>query len=165
MFALLRVAAITLGGAVLYYAGLVNSQVIHRPDPFGAVLVTGAIAASVVMLILALRGDGRGDAGTPVDRRLVGSHRIAWLVVCLMALVGASWLAGVPRERSSDATPYHNDAIALNECAARLLLDGHDPYVELDVFSCYARLGIGADRTTPLRQGLFARSGAFGRSC
>ena len=161
MRALLRVVGITLGGAVLYYAGLVNSQVIYSPDPLGAVLVTGAIAASIGMLILSLRGDGRGDAMTPVDRRLVGVHRIAWLVVCVMALVGASWLAGVPRARSTDATPYHNDAIALNECAARLLLDGRDPYAELDVFTCYARLGIGADRTTPLRQGFFARDGFY----
>ena len=161
MRALLRVVAITLAGAVLYYAGLVNSQVLYRPDAVGAVLVTGAIAASIAMLGVALRGDGRGDARADVDRRLVGPHRIAWLVVCAMALVGASWLAGAPRQRSSDATPYHNDAIALNECAARLLLDGRDPYAELDVFTCYARLGIGPDRTTPLRQGFFARDGVY----
>jgi len=158
---LLRIVAITLGGAVLYYAGLVNSMVIYRPDPVGAVLVTGGIAASIAMLILAVRGDGRGEARSPVNRRLVGLHRLSWLFVCLMALVGASWLVTVPREHSSDWTPYHNDAIALNECAARLYLDGRDPYTELDVFTCYARLGIGADRTTPLRQGFFARDSLY----
>jgi len=158
---LLRVVAITLGGVVLYYAGLVNSMVIYRPDPVGAVLVTGGIAASIVMLILAVRGDGRGDARTPIDPRLVGVHRLSWLFVCVMALVGASWLVGAPTQHSSDWTPYHNDAIALNECAARLYLEGRDPYTELDVFTCYARLGIGADRTTPLRQGLFARDGLY----
>ena len=157
MRALLRVVAITLAGAVLYYAGLVNSIVIYRPDPAGAVLVTVAIAASIAMLLLALRGDGAGDASTPVDGRFVGLHRISWLLVCVMALVGASWLVAAPRTHSSDWTPYHNDAIALNECAARLYLEGRDPYAELDVFTCYARLGIGADRTTPLRQGSFAQ--------
>lgn len=161
MRVLLRVVAITLGGAVLYYAGLVNSMVIYRPDPLGAVLVTGGIAASIVMLILAVRGDGRGDARTPIDRRLVGVHRLSWLLVCLMALVGASWLVAAPQEHSSDWTPYHNDAIALSECAARLYLNGRDPYTELDVFTCYGRLGIGADRTTPLRQGFFARDGLY----
>ncbi len=161
MLALLRIVAVTLGGAALYYAGLVNSQVIYQPDRTGAILVTVAIAASIAVLIVALRGDGAGDAHTPVDHRLVGLHRLAWLLVCVMALVGASWLASVPRQRSSDATTYHNDAIALNECAARLLLDGRDPYAELDVFTCYARLGIGPDRTTPLRQGFFARDGAY----
>lgn len=75
MRALLRVVAITLGGAVLYDAGLVNSQVIYQPDDVGAILVTGATAASIVMLLLALRGDGRDDARTPVDGRLVGLHR------------------------------------------------------------------------------------------
>jgi hypothetical protein len=125
------------------------------------VLVAGAIAASIVMLLAALSGEGRGDARSAPIRRYVPLHRVAWLVVCVMALVGASWLFEAPGERSSDWTPYHNDAIALNECAARLFLQGRDPYAELDVFTCYARLGIGADRTTPLRQGLFARDGTY----
>lgn len=161
MRALTRLVAITLAGAVLYYAGLVNAMVIQRPSPVGAVLVAGGIAASIAMLIVALAGDGKGDAGSPIDRRYVGIHRIGWLVVCVMALVGASWLFAAPRERGTDATPYHNDAIALNDCAARLTLDGHDPYTDLDLYTCYARLGIGADRTTPLRRGLFAADGNY----
>ena len=161
MRALLRVVAVTLGGAVLYFAGLVNSMVIYRPDAAGAVLVTAAIAASFVVILLAVRGDGAGDAHGPIDRRLVRPHRVAWLIVSVMALVGISWLAAAPAEHASDWTPYHNDAIALNECAAQLFLDGRDPYPELDVFTCYARLGIGPDRTTPLRQGLFARDGSY----
>src|SRR5438445_7819043 len=117
-------------------------MVIQRPSPVGAVLVVGGIAVSIVMLVAALVGDGTGDAGAPVDHRYVRIHRIAWLVVCVMALVGASWLFAAPHERAGDTTPYHNDAIALNECAARLALDGRDPYSDLDVYTCYARLGI-----------------------
>ena len=161
MRALVRLVAITLSGAVLYYAGLVNSMVIYRPSPYGAVLVVLAIAASIAMLAVAMTGDGRDEAKSPPVQRYVRTHRAAWLVVCVMALVGASWLFAAPRQHSGDWTPYHNDAIALNECAARLFLDGRDPYAELDVFTCYARLGIGADRTTPLRQGLFARDGSY----
>jgi len=159
--ALIRLVAVTLAGAVLYYAGLVNAMVIQRPSPVGALLVVGGIAVSMVMLVAALAGDGTGDARAPAERRYVGVHRIAWLVVCVMALVGASWLFAAPRERAGDATPYHNDAIALNDCAARLALDGHDPYTDLDLYTCYARLGIGADRTTPLRRGLFAADGNY----
>ena len=161
MRALLRLVAITLAGAVLYYAGIVNAMVILRPSPVGAILVVGAIAVSMAMLVAALVGDGRGDAQAPADERYVGLHRIAWLVVCLMALVGASWLFAAPRDSGTDATPYHNDAIALSDCAARVVLDGHDPYTDLDVYTCYARLGIGADRTTPLRRGLFAADGNY----
>jgi glycosyl transferase family 87 len=157
----MRLAAITLAGAVLYYAGLVNSMVIYEPSAYGATLVVCAIALSIAVLLLALRGDGRGDAAARPDRRYVRIHRIAWLVVCAMALVGASWFAAAPQPHSGDWTPYHNDAIALNQCAARLFLDGRDPYRELDVYTCYAVLGIGADRTTPLRQGLFARDGFY----
>jgi hypothetical protein len=79
-----------------------------------------------------------------------------WLVVCGSATLSLVWLFRLPHDLRDDWTPYHNDAIALNECAARLLLDGKDPYVTLDIFDCYGRLGIGADRTTPLREGLFA---------
>jgi hypothetical protein len=157
----MRLVAITLAGAVLYYAGLVNSMVIYQPSAYGAALVVCAIVLSIAVLLLALRGDGQGDATTPPDRRYVRIHRVAWLVVCVMALVGASWLSAAPREHSGDWTPYHNDAIALNECAARLFLAGQDPYRDLDVYTCYAVLGIGADRTTPLRQGLFARDGFY----
>ena len=157
----MRVVAIALAGSVLYYAGLVNGKVIYQPDAYGAVLVVVAIAISIAMLIAAMAGDGRDEAARPPDRRYVRVHRIAWIVVSLMALVGASWLFAAPREHSSDWTPYHNDAIALNECAARLFLQGRDPYAELDVFTCYARLGIGPDRTTPLQQGLFARDAFY----
>jgi hypothetical protein len=157
----MRLVAITLAGAVLYYAGLVNSMVIYRPSAYGAALVVCAIALSIVMLLVALRGDGRADATARPDRRYVRIHRLAWLVVCVMALVGASWFSAAPQEHSGDWTPYHNDAIALNECAARLFLAGQDPYRDLDVYTCYAVLGIGADRTTPLRQGLFARDGFY----
>jgi hypothetical protein len=158
---LIRLVTITLAGAVLYYAGLVNGMVIYRPSGYGAALVVGGIAVSIAMLVVAMVGDGRGEAETMPDRRYVRLHRIAWLVACVMALVGASWLFAAPRQQSGDWTPYHNDAIALNECAARLFLDGRDPYADLDVYTCYARLGIGADRTTPLRQGMFARDGFY----
>ncbi len=147
-------AAIAVAGATLYYAGLLNSIVIQRPERPGAIAVVIAIGAALVVLIVAVRGTGRGDAETPpVHPRL---HRLVWLFASVMALVSIAWIADVPRQRSSDWTPYHNDAIALNECAARLVLEGRDPYASLDIFDCYARLGIGANRTTPLRRGQFA---------
>ena len=51
MRALIRLVALTLAGAVLYYAGLVNAMVIQRPSPVGALLVVGGIAVSMVMLV------------------------------------------------------------------------------------------------------------------
>jgi hypothetical protein len=158
---LIRLAAISLAGAALYYAGLVNSMVIDQPSAFGAVFVVCAIAASMALLVVAMSGRGADDARTPAIRPYVPLHGLAWLIVSVMALVGASWLIALPGELSGDRTPYHNDAIALNECAARLFVEGRDPYRDLDVFTCYARLGIGADRTTPLRRGMFERDGFY----
>ncbi|MEP6694464.1 MAG: glycosyltransferase 87 family protein [Chloroflexota bacterium] len=154
MRALFRMAAIAVAGAALYYAGLLNSIVIQRPDRPGAIAVVIAIGAAIVVLIAAARGTGVGDAETrPQHTRL---HRAAWLFASVMALVSLAWISDVPRQRSWDWTPYHNDAIALNDCAARLVLQGRDPYASLDIFDCYAQLGIGADRTTPLKLGQFA---------
>lgn len=147
-------AAIAVAGATLYYAGLLNSIVIQRPERPGAIAVVIAVGAALVVLIAAVRGTGRGDSDTPPVRPRL--HRLVWLFASVMALVSLAWIMDVPRQRSLDWTPYHNDAIALNECAARLVLEGRDPYASLDIFDCYARLGIGADRTTPLRRGQFA---------
>lgn len=157
MRALVRVAAIALAGAALYYAGLVNSIVIRTPDRFGATVVVVAVAAGLGMLVFALTGTGVGDAARGSTRpRDVRLHRAAWLVVSMMSLVGIAWLAIAPRQHSADWTPYHNDAIALNDCGARIVLSGRDPYTDLDLFKCFGDLGIGADRTTPLQRGLFA---------
>src|SRR5256885_17146820 len=124
----MRLAAITLAGAVLYYAGLVNSMVIDDPSAYGAALVVCAIGLCITLLLVSLRGDGRGDATAPPDRRYVRIHRIAWLVACVMAVVGASWFAAGPRGQASGRTPSHNDPIAPNEWPARLSLARQDPY-------------------------------------
>ena len=162
MHALYRIAAIAVAGAALYYAGLLNSMIIQRPERPGAIVVVVAIAAALVVLAGALRGTGVDDALTrPTHARL---HRALWLFVCFMATVSLAWLFTVPRQHTQvgqDWTPYHNDAIALNECAARLLIEGKDPYTALDIFNCYAPLQIGADRTTPLRRGAFANLTAY----
>ena len=154
MRALFRIAAIAVAGAALYYAGLLNSIVIQRPERPGAVAVVLAIGAALVVIAASLRGTGAGDALTPPQHTRL--HRLTWLFVCAMATVSMAWIVSMPRQHSDDWTPYHNDAIALNDCAARLLLAGQDPYATLNIFDCYGSLGIGADRTTPLRRGNFA---------
>jgi hypothetical protein len=153
--ALFRVAAVAVAGATIYYAGIVNSIIIEHPGRGGVGVVVLAIAVAIAILLAALVGTGRDDAVSPVRGR-TWFVRGTWAFVCLMALVGFGWLADMPRQHSRDWTPYHNDAIALNECAARLVLEGRDPYTDLDVFACYGSLGIGPDRTTPLRRGAFA---------
>jgi hypothetical protein len=153
--ALSRIAAVAVAGAALYFAGIVNSIVLEHPDRGGVGVVVLAIAGAIVILLAALVGTGRGDAAAPMPGR-TWFVRGTWGFVCVMALVGLSWLVGMPRQHAVDWTPYHNDAIALNECAARLVLQGRDPYTDLDVFACYQSLGIGPDRTTPLQRGAFS---------
>jgi len=152
MGVLWRLAAVAVAGAALYFAGLLNGIVIEHPGRPGAGAVVIAIGAAIVVLAIAVSGSAR-DLTTARHAWLL---RGTWAVVCVMALVGLSWLVGMPRQHSDDWTPYHNDAIALNACAARLVLQGRNPYTDLDLFSCYRSLGIGSDRTTPLRRGLFA---------
>lgn len=153
---LLRIAAASIGGAVLYYAGIVNSIVIYEPSRGGAAIVVAAIGAALLLLGLALRGTARPDSDVLGDRTSRWSMRGAWLFICVMALVSLAWIWTAPRQRGFDWTPYHNDAIVLNECASELVLAGKQPYRDLDLFACYRARGIGPDRTTPLRQGLFS---------
>ena len=155
MRALFRIAAVAVAGAALYFAGIVNSIILEHPGRDGVGVVVLAIAVAIAILLMALTGTGRGDAVAPMPGR-AWFVRATWGFVCVMALVGLGWLVGMPRQHSLDWTPYHNDAIALNECAARLVLQGRDPYTDLDVIACYQGLGIGPDRTTPLRRGAFS---------
>ena len=155
MRALFRIAAVAVAGAALYFAGIVNSIILEHPGRGGVGVVVLAIAIAIAILLAALIGTGRDDATAPMPGR-TWFVRGTWGFVCVMALVSFAWLVGMPRQHSLDWTPYHNDAIALNECAARLVLQGRDPYTDLDVFACYQSLGIGPDRTTPLRSGAFA---------
>src|SRR5438094_4136938 len=143
-----------MAGAGLYFAGILNSIILEHPERPGAPAVVVGVGAAIGLLVYALRGTGEGEARTTTRR--LWFLRLTWVFVCVMGLVGISWILGMPRQHSYDWTPYHNDAIALNECAARLVLSGRDPYTDLDLFACYNRLAIGPDRTTPLRRGLFA---------
>lgn len=154
MGALCRIAAVAVAGATLYEAGLVHGLVQMRPSREGALFVTLAIAAAVVLLAVALLGTGRGEATARPPERYRLPSRAAWAFVAVMAMVGLAWLGGVPAPAVHDGTPYHNDAIALNECAAGLVLEGRNPYARLDLFACYGERGLGPDRTTPLARGL-----------
>ena len=159
MPAFYRVAAIAVAGATLYYAGLLNSIVLQRPERPGAVVVVVAIGVALVIIAFALRGTTSAPA--PSRPVIVALHRVVWLFVCVLATVSIAWLFTLPRKHSDDWTPYHNDAIALNDCAARLVLAGQDPYQTLNIFDCYARFDIGADRTTPLQRGMFAKVAVY----
>src|SRR5207249_1459476 len=135
-------------------AAILNSIILEHPERPGAPAVVVGVGAAIGLFVYALRRTGEGEARTTTRR--LWFLRFTCVFVCVMGLVGISWILGMPRQLSYDWTPYHNDAIALNECAARLVLSGRDPYTDLDLFACYNRLAIGPDRTTPLRRGLFA---------
>jgi len=153
---LLRIAAIAVAGAALYEVGSVNAAVQLRPSPAGGLFTATILAAALVLLAMSLTGTGQGDAREVPSPALVGPMRATFLFVSLASLVGLAWLRGIPYPPSHDATPYHNDAIALNECAAQALLRGEDPYNGFSLFHCYDERRLGPDRTTPLKRGAFA---------
>lgn len=153
---LLRIAAVAMAGAALFQAGRVNGMIQLEPSAVGAVFAASVVAAALILLGIALTGTGRGDAAGAAPDALLTPMRATFLFVSLAALLGLLWLRGIPYRPVHDATPYHNDAIALNECAAQALMRGVDPYRGLDIFECYGSREIGPDRTTPLRRGPFA---------
>src|SRR5688572_5716506 len=132
MIALLRIAAVAVAGAALYQAGVVSGVVQLTPVPLGALFTTLAIGAAFVLLVMALTGTGEGDAVSPGPPAYAGPIRAAFVLVSLLALLGLAWLRGISTPPIHDETTYHNDAIALNECAAQAVLRGEDPYRQLD---------------------------------
>ena len=153
---LLRIALVAVAGAALYQAGSVNAAAQLRASPAGARFTSLTVAAALVLLAMALAGTGRGEARIAGSPALALPVRATFLFVSAMALVGLAWLRGIPYPPVHDPTSYHNDAIALNECAAQAVLRREDPYSEFGIFGCYSARGLGADRTTPLRRGSFA---------
>lgn len=152
---LLRIAAVAVAGAALFQAGTVNGLTQLEPSPVGGLFTALTVAAALILLAMALTGTGSGDAAIEGTAALVTPMRVVFLFVSVTALVGLAWLRGIPYPPLHDATPYHNDAIALNECAAQLLMLRVDPYREFGLPNCYAARDLGPDRTTPLRRGAF----------
>ncbi len=155
MRALVRFVGVALAGVVLYYVGQAHGIVQDDPRPGAPFFIVALVAMSLVLLVWLVSGTGRHDAETIGSRRETCVMRGLSLAATASAFLGVAMLASIVDPQPPDATPYHNDAIALNECSARLLLDGQNPYTSLDIFACYEGLGIGPDRTTPLRRGLF----------
>jgi hypothetical protein len=155
MRAVIRLLGIAMAGIALYYAGIVNGMYLGWPQPGAAAAVVAALAMTLVLLVWITSGTGRDDARVRMYARYRRPLQILWLVASVYAFMGIVVLVGVMRPPIPDETRYHNDAIALNQCAAKLVIQGKNPYSSLDLFACYDELGIGADRTTPLRRGVF----------
>lgn len=157
MRALIRLAGIGVVGILLFYIGDAHGILLEQPTPRGEAVVVSvaALAMALVLLVWLASGTGRGDGREPDPARAPRLLRALWLGVAAYAVVGVATFLAMLATIEPDGTPYHNDAIALNQCSAELVLRGKDPYESLDLFSCYDRLGIGPDRTTPLRRGLF----------
>ncbi len=106
-----RIVAIAPAGAALYWAGLLDSIVLRRPERpeiLGAIAVVVAIGAALVLLAGALTGTGEGDALTP--RAHTRLHRAVWLFACVMATVSLAWIFTMPRQHSEDWTPHARPA-------------------------------------------------------
>src|SRR5206468_6624539 len=123
--------------------------------------VVAGVAVSLALLVMAVRGTALAVRVPGGGWERPGAMRATWLAVSLAGMLGLAWAFGAPPPGLGDVTAFHNDAIAIDTCAARLLTQGRNPYANLDVFDCFEDLGIGADRTTPLRRGLFAALTAY----
>lgn len=151
-----RIARVGIAGTLLFEAGLLDGDVHRRPDAWTAVAVVVLVAVALVLLLQAVRG-GTAEVSSGVSRATWRAERSLWIVVSAAALVGLVWAVDPPRPPLGDVTRYRNDAIALNECGARLVLAARNPYTDLDLGACYRDLDLGPDHTTPLRAGRFAQ--------
>ncbi len=81
---------------------------------------------------------------------------IALCMVLITTLVGV-FVFGWGIDHGLLTTPqYTNDGTSLDENAAILLLQGHNPYADSDLAHIVRTFGLNPDWTTPLRKGQFA---------
>lgn len=65
MTILVRIAAVSVAGAILYFAGIVNSMVIYDPSRSGGIVVSGSVAVALLLIAAALRGRPLRSGGCP----------------------------------------------------------------------------------------------------
>lgn len=115
------------------------------------VLVFVVLGASLGLLLAAVRT-------SPPSWRWLRSRRtqVAVLVLTLLAVPIGVLQVGRVAAAGFSAPVYENDGTTLDHYAAQQLLWGHNPYVTSDIVSAVRYLGQQPQRTTPLRQGVFA---------
>ncbi len=115
--------------------------------PLVTVAITGSLVALCVALYLALVG-GKQPL-VPVRQRL--------LTVILSSLLAANTLLHVFQvlPHLAQAQRYSTDAAAATDCAAQLVVRGHDPYSNIHMLTCLYSHGLGPAQTTPKRVGTF----------
>ena len=116
-----------------------------------SLLVFVALGCSLALVLMAL-------SPRPPTWRWLHSRklRVAVLILVLAAVPTGLGQLGKSVAAGFQAPSYPNDGTTLDHYAARLLLDGHNPYAASDIVAANHALGQDASHTTPLRCGAFA---------
>ncbi len=123
----------------------------HLGKPLTGLLIVAATGGSLALLLVALR--------TPLPSWRW--PRMRWVQIAALVLTLAALPTGVGQMAKMlaagfQAPSYPNDGTTLDHYAAQQLLEGHNPYVSVDIVSAIRLYHQDPQHTTPLGQGAFA---------
>jgi uncharacterized membrane protein len=114
--------------------------------PFATVL-TG----SLIVMLVALH---RALAQPPERLVTVGQRpKTTLLMLVLAGITIAQTFIAIPHLMKDQR--YTNDAVAVTDCAAQMVMHGANPYKNVHMLTCLSNHGLGAGSTTPKTVGAF----------
>ena len=123
--------------------------------PLTSLLVFLILGGSLVLLFIALRPRLPSSAKSWRWLHSRRFHALVLLAVAASAIIGVRQV-GVMSVAGFRPPQYPNDGTTLDHAAAQQLLEGHNPYVTVDIISAIQRYGQRPQDTTPLGRGAFA---------
>src|ERR1035437_977451 len=119
---------------------------VYRMQPLLALVLTGSLVVLFVSLFLALT--------RPARPLTVGCRPgTALLIVLLAGNTIVQTVVAIPHLTRGQR--YTNDAVAVTDCAATMVIHGGNPYKNVHMMTCLYSHGLNSGSTTPKQAGAF----------
>ncbi len=137
---------VSIASLGMYIVETLDHGVYRVQIPF-AILLTGALVVMLAALYFAL-------AQPPARLVTVGERpKTALLMTVLLGITIAQMLIAVPH--LMQVQRYTNDAVAVTDCAAQMVMHGQNPYKNVHMLTCLQDHGLNSGSTTPKTVGAF----------
>ncbi len=137
---------VAIASLAMYVAICLDHGVFRVQIPLALVL-TGSIVVLLAALYCAL-------ARPPTRLLAVGERpKTTLLMLVLVGITVAQTFIAIPHLMLVQR--YTNDAVAVTDCAAQMVMHGANPYANIHMLTCLSDHGLGSGSTTPKTAGAF----------